>query len=67
MIAARFTLAILLYCSVLAAAGQQGPIERDWRMQDGIGTPREPSSYEAAIGLALRRGDKLVRHLQANG
>lgn len=46
---------------------EQALIEWDWRMQDGIGTERNPSTYAAAIERALQRGDKLVRDLRANG
>ena len=31
-------------------------IEWDWRLQDGIGTRRAPSSHREAIGRTLRRG-----------
>jgi len=40
-------------------------IEWDWRMQDGIGTPREPTSYQAAVRLTLQRGDALLADLQS--
>jgi hypothetical protein len=40
-------------------------IEWDWRMQDGIGTPREPTTYKAAIEQSLRRGDRLLSDLQS--
>ncbi|MBM3889692.1 MAG: hypothetical protein FJ388_11275, partial [Verrucomicrobia bacterium] len=42
-------------------------IEWDWRMQDGIGTERNPNSYAAAIELTLKRGDVLIRDLQTAG
>ena len=42
-------------------------IERDWRRQDGIDTPRMPSSYSDAIVQTLRRGDALLRDLSAGG
>ena len=42
-------------------------IEWDWRMQDGIGTAREPSTYAAAIERTLRRGSALIRDLQEDG
>ncbi|HID21631.1 MAG TPA: hypothetical protein EYP14_04435, partial [Planctomycetaceae bacterium] len=50
--------------------GLHEPIERamiewDWRMQDGIGRPREPTSYQAAIRLTLARGDALLTDLQS--
>lgn len=40
-------------------------IEWDWRMQDGIDTPREPLTYAAAIEQTIRRGDSLLADLQA--
>ena len=48
------------------------PIERalvewDWRMQDGIDTERVPSTYRAAIGRTLKRGDDLIDDLNAQG
>ncbi|HIQ19974.1 MAG TPA: hypothetical protein EYH34_01875, partial [Planctomycetes bacterium] len=43
---------------------QRALIEWDWRMQDGIGTPREPSSFREAIQRALRRGDAFLADLQ---
>jgi hypothetical protein len=42
-------------------------VEWDWRMQDGIGTPREPVTYLTAIERTLQRGDKLLANLQAAG
>jgi hypothetical protein len=42
-------------------------VEWDWRMQDGIETARLPSSYEAAIGRTLDRGDALIADLQVSG
>ena len=42
-------------------------IEWDWRMQDGIGTERAPSTYAAAIERTLRRGDALIADLTASG
>ena len=47
--------------------GEQALIERDWRMQDGIQTPRAASTYTAAIERLLDRGDKLLADLQAAG
>ncbi|HNQ88951.1 MAG TPA: hypothetical protein PKM73_10085 [Verrucomicrobiota bacterium] len=35
-------------------------VDWDWRMQDGIGTPREPRTYRAAIDRLLPRLDTLV-------
>jgi len=42
-------------------------IEWDWRMQDGIGTERVPSTYSAAVRKTLERGDRLIRDLRAAG
>ncbi|MBM3472704.1 MAG: hypothetical protein FJX75_05460 [Armatimonadetes bacterium] len=38
-------------------------IEWDWRLQDGIDTPRAPSTYAEAIQRTLDRGDALLRDL----
>jgi cytochrome c553 len=46
---------------------EQAAIERDWRMQDGIGTPRAPSTYPLAVGRLLERGDRLLADLQGAG
>lgn len=35
-------------------------VEWDWRMQDGIQTPREPRTYREAIAKLLRQTDGLV-------
>jgi len=51
----------------LRPAIEQALVEWDWRMQDGIGTPREPSTYAAAIEQTLRRGDVLLVDLQSAG
>ena len=42
-------------------------VEWDWRMQDGIQTPRAPSTFAAAVGRTLKRGDELIRRLSAGG
>jgi len=39
-------------------------IESDWRMHDGVGTPREPVSRQEAIGNVLACGDRLVSDLK---
>jgi hypothetical protein len=36
-------------------------------MQDGIDTPREPSTYQAAIEKTLQRGEALIDHLRLHG
>jgi hypothetical protein len=48
-------------------AMQRALIEWDWRMQDGIDTPRAPSTYAKAIQRALDRGDVLLRRLKRSG
>ncbi len=42
-------------------------VEWDWRMQDGIGTERAPSTYPAAIQKTFDRGDALIADLRAGG
>ncbi|HUT36651.1 MAG TPA: hypothetical protein VNE39_24390 [Planctomycetota bacterium] len=54
-------------CRAGPAADEAALVERDWRMQDGIGTPRNPSTYAAAIEKTLRRGDALLGDLHASG
>lgn len=51
----------------LHPAIEKALIEWDWRMQDGIDTPREPSAYAEATEKTLRRGDALIRHLHSTG
>jgi cytochrome c553 len=51
----------------LRPAIQRELVEWDWRMQDGIGTPREPATYAEAIGQILRRGARLLADLRAAG
>ncbi|MGQ9576752.1 MAG: HzsA-related protein, partial [Thermoguttaceae bacterium] len=46
---------------------QQAMIEWDWRMQDGIGTPRASSTWQAATEKTLQRGEMLIRDLQSGG
>jgi len=46
---------------------EQALIEWDWRMQEGIGTPRQAVAYPAAIDLTLLRGDKLIADLHSAG
>ncbi len=65
-------LRLLLCCWVCAGTAgvcraDQALIERDWRMQDGIGTERNPSTYAAASELLLKRGDALLHDLRAAG
>lgn len=42
-------------------------IEWDWRMQDGIGTDREPRTYAEAIPILFQRGSRLIQHLASEG
>ncbi len=42
-------------------------LEWDWRMQDGIGAPREPVGYVEAIRRTFERGDRLVADLTEEG
>lgn len=42
-------------------------IEWDWRMQDGIQTPREPRTYAQAIEKLLRQTEALVAERQRAG
>ena len=51
----------------LRPAMEQALLEWDWRMQDGIGTEREPVTYAVAIERLLERGDGLLRDLTRNG
>lgn len=46
---------------------EQALVEWDWRMQDGIGTPRAADSYSEAIAAQLRRGSLLLDHVRAQG
>ena len=44
---------------------QRELIEWDWRMHDGIGTPREPRTWSEAIQTVFERGDKLIEGFAA--
>ena len=46
---------------------EEALIEWDWRMQDGIGSERQPSTYGDAIERTLKRGDGLLSDLRATG
>jgi hypothetical protein len=61
--------AIVAPCSARAVESEidQAAIERDWRMQDGIETPRGRSTYAAAIARLIERGDLLLADLLARG
>lgn len=69
MVLAR-TRVVAFLCLALTATGnctESALIERDWRMQDGIGTERNPSTYAAASMQLLQRGDALLRDLRDAG
>lgn len=51
----------------LRGAIEQAMIEWDWRMQDGIDTPRELRNYGQAIAATLARGELLRADLAARG
>ena len=51
----------------LRAAVEREMIEADWRMQDGIDTPREPVPYSRATYGVLGRTAALLRDLQSAG
>ena len=51
----------------LRPAAERVLVEWDWRLQDGIGTPREAADYSSAITLTLDRGDRLIQDLLAHG
>ena len=51
----------------LRGAIEHALVEWDWRMQDGIGAPREPRSYAQAISTTLARGESLLADLSAQG
>jgi hypothetical protein len=46
---------------------EQELIEWDWRMQDGIGTPREPRTWKEAVQTLVERGDRLIERLASAG
>ncbi len=49
----------------LRPAIEEALIEWDWRMQDGIETPRESRSYAQAVAQTLTRGTALIADLTA--
>ena len=60
--------AVLWYGGLVTSAGAVDPLlEKDWRMQDGIGTARNPQGYPAAVGRLFARGDALLADLTATG
>ena len=52
---------------MVCPADEGALVERDWRMQDGIETPREPCTCAAAIERTLAGGDSLVADLHRRG
>ncbi|NQT11346.1 MAG: NPCBM/NEW2 domain-containing protein, partial [Planctomycetes bacterium] len=42
-------------------------VEWDWRMQDGIGTEREPRTWQEAATTVVERGDRLIQDLKEVG
>lgn len=46
---------------------QTALLEWDWRMQDGIGTEREPVTFATAINRLFERGDALIGELLEGG
>jgi len=51
----------------LRAPMEAALIEWDWRLQDGIGTPRNPSTRAEAVERTLQRGSQLIADLQSAG
>jgi len=60
---------VLLALAVAAGVSRAASdaVERDWRMQDGIGTERNPATWADAIATLLQRGDRLLRDLRDGG
>jgi len=46
---------------------QRALIEWDWKLQDGIGTERNPSTYPAAVEQIFERGQRLIDDLCGQG
>ena len=46
---------------------EQALVEWDWRMQDGIATPRRPHTFAEAVEKTLARGDRLLADLGESG
>ncbi|MBN1418763.1 MAG: NPCBM/NEW2 domain-containing protein, partial [Planctomycetes bacterium] len=51
----------------LRAPIERALIEWDWRMQDGLGTRRAPSTYAEAIERTIARGSRLLADLEGAG
>ena len=58
---------LAVVCGVALGEPSDSLLEQDWRLQDGIGTPREAVEYREAIGRTLDRGDRLAGDLLAVG
>ena len=58
---------VALAWAAACPADEKALIEHDWRMQDGIATPREPGTFAAAVERTLARGSRLVTDLAASG
>lgn len=58
---------LLVVCLLQTVGAENGLVEQDWRMQDGIGTVRCPQSYPDAVKRLFSRGDALLADLAANG
>lgn len=53
--------------SALRPALEQQLIEWDWRLQDGIGTPRQPATWQTAVSRTLERGLRQADLLRRQG
>ncbi len=53
--------------SALRPALEDQLLEWDWRLQDGIGTPRAASDWPAATARVLERGLRQLDHLRRHG
>jgi len=51
----------------LRPALEQALVEWDWRMQDGIGTQRAPSTWRTAVDRTVLSGNQLILDLATNG
>jgi hypothetical protein len=61
------TAAVPAMLSALRPGLEQQLLEWDWRLQDGIGTPRQPSTWPAATARVLERGLRQLGHLRRQG
>ncbi|HEY3321495.1 MAG TPA: hypothetical protein VGP72_13590 [Planctomycetota bacterium] len=60
-------LAVLLAACPVWAAAEREMIDADWRKQDGIGTPRQASTFQAAVERLMERGSALTTELRSSG